>query len=139
MATPDRKYRQPRRFNAVSLALLLALFAAAYVAFASWPTVALHADVKSLLEDALPRLYRANLLPEPESTVGSEEIRQGVIEKLTALGIADPENALTISRDARVVAMAVRLRTAIDLKLIHRKIPLTLNPRVETSAERVSF
>jgi hypothetical protein len=132
-------YKQPRRINAVSVTLILLLVAAGYVGYSAWPVVALNADVKSVLEDALPRIYRANLLPEPESTTATDEIRQSLIEKLTALGIPAPESALAITRDARTVAITVRLATEIDLKFVHRKIPVSLNPRVATSAERVSF
>lgn len=134
-----RTYTQPRRINVVSVTLLLLLAAAVYVGLAAWPVITLNADVKTVLEDALPRLYRTNLLPEPESSLGGEQVRQAVIEKLGALGIPDPETALTITRDARTVAIAVKTTTAIDLKLVRKKIPVTLSPRVETSAERVSF
>jgi hypothetical protein len=138
---PDqtRKYKQPRRINAVSVVLVLLLVGAAYVAFSSLPVYTLYSNVKNELEDALPRLYRANLLPEPESTVGVDEIRRGLIERLTALGVANTESALTITRDARVVALGVDFGTHIDLKLVGKKIPLTLHPRAETGAERVSF
>ena len=117
MPTPDRKYRQPRRLNAVSVTLLVVLFCAGYFAFACWPTMALHSDVKSALDDALPKLYRANLLPEPESSIGIEQVRQDVLARLTLLGIPDPESALSMSHDSHTVALSVRLRTAIDLKL----------------------
>lgn len=139
MANASRKYTQPRRVNAVSITLLLLSLAACYLAFAAWPVISLHADVKSALEDALPRLYRANLLPDSESEIGAEEVRQTLIEKLTALDIPDPGTAMTITRDARVVAIRVKLDTAIDLKVIGKKIRVTLNPRVETSAARVSY
>jgi hypothetical protein len=132
-------YRQPRRINAVSVTLLVLLVAAGYVGFCAWPVIALNADVKSALEDALPHLYRANLLPEPESTTGAEEVRQSLIERLTALGIPAPDASLAIARDARTVAITVRVTTEIDLKLIRKKIPLALNPRVATSAERVTY
>lgn len=139
MANISRTYRQPRRFNVVSLTLLVLLGGAGYVAFSSWPVIALNSDLKNVLEDALPRLYRANLLPEPESSIGSEQVRQGLIEKLGALGIADPESAMTITRDSRIVAIAVKVDAAIDLKLVNKKIPVPLHPRVETSAARVTY
>jgi hypothetical protein len=134
-----RTYTQPRRINAVSVSLMLLFLAAGYFAFACWPVIALNADVKNVLEDALPLLYRANLLQEPDSTTGSEQLRQVVLEKLTAVGVPDPETALTITRDSHTVALAVKIATAIDLKVIRKKIPVALNPRVETTAERVSF
>jgi hypothetical protein len=46
---------------------------------------------------------------------------------------------LTMTRDSKLVAISVRLETAVDLKVLGKKIPLTLNPRVETSASRVSY
>lgn len=139
MGSDTRKYKQPRRLNAVSVVLLASLAAVGYVAFSAWPVVTLNADVKNVIEDALPRLYRANLLPEDEATIGADQIRLDLIGKLTSLGVSDPETALTITRDAHVVAIATRITTAIDLKLLRRKIPLTLNPRVETAAARVSY
>ena len=123
----------------MSVTLLVLLAAAGYTAFSAWPVFTLNADVKSVLDDALPRLYRANLLPEPESSESADQIRQDLVEKLTAIGIAEPETALAITRDTRTVAITTKIVTAIDLRLINRKIPVTLHPRVETSAERVAY
>ena len=139
MPGDSRKYRQPRRINAVSVTLAVLFASACYTAFAAWPVVVLNTDLKSAIDEALPRLYRANLLPEPDSTNGADQIRQDLIDKLTALGIAEPETALTITRDAHIVAIGTKVVTAIDLKLIHWRIPLTLHPRVETGAERGSY
>lgn len=139
MRNASHTYKQPRRFNAVSLTLFLLLAAAGYVAFAAWPVMALNSDAKDVLEEALPRLYRANLLPEPESTISGEEVRQQLIEKLGALGITDAEAAMTITRDTRIVAISVKIDAALDLKLINKKIPVPLNPRVETNAARVTY
>ena len=119
--------------------MLLLLAAAGYVAFASWPIYSLNSDIKNILEDALPRVYRANLLPEPEASISSDQVRATLLEELAALGIADPETALTIIRDQRIVAITVKVDTALDLKLISKKIPVPLNPRVETSAARVAY
>jgi hypothetical protein len=139
MGTDTRRYKQPRRLNAVSVTLLLLVLIAGYVAFSAWPVFRLNGDVKNAAEDALPRLYRANLLPEPESTIASDQVRKALTEKLSELGIADPESALVITRDARTVAITVNVAAAIDLKLVHKKLSVRLNPRVETSAEQVSF
>ena len=139
MAPGARGYRQPRRLNAVSISLVLVLAVAGYAAFAAWPVISLNADVRSAMDDVLPKLYRANLLPEGESAVAADEARRRLVESLTTLGVANPDANLTITRDAKVVAISVKLDTVIDLKLIGKKIPLTLNPRVETSADRVKY
>jgi hypothetical protein len=131
-------YRQPRALNLVSATLLLVAAALGYVGYAAWPLVALNADLKNVVEDAVPRLYRANLLPEPESSQSAEQLRQAVVEQLTRLGIENAESALSLSRDEHRVAVALRIRRALDLKLIHYSIPITLHPSAATSAARVS-
>lgn len=139
MAAGARGYRQPRRLNVVSISLALFLVITGYAAFAAWPVISLNADVRSALDDALPKVYRANLLPEGESALAVEEARRLLLDKLITLGVSNPDGALTITRDARTVAIAVKVQTAIDLKVIGKKIPVTLDPRVETSAARVSY
>jgi hypothetical protein len=139
MGAGARGYRQPRRLNVVSISLLLFLVIAGYAAFATWPVISLNADVRSALDDVLPKVYRANLLPEGEAAVAADEARRMLVEKLTTLGVANPEAALTITRTAQVVAISIQVDTAVDLKVIGKKIPVTLNPRVETSAARVSY
>lgn len=139
MGNGPRSYRQPRRLNPVSISLLLFLAIAGYLGFAGWPVIALNANVRSVMEDALPKLYRANLLPDTEAAMAADEARRVLVERLTALGVANADGVLTMTRDSKTVAIAVRLDTAVDLKLVGKKIPLTLNPRVETSAARVSY
>lgn len=139
MATGGRGYRQPRRLNAVSISVVLVLAVLGYTAFVAWPVIALNADVRSAMDDVLPKVYRANLLPEGESAVAADEARKLLLDKLTTLGVANPDTALSITRDAQTVAISVRLETAVNLKLLGKKLPLTLNPRVETSAARVAY
>jgi hypothetical protein len=132
-------YKQPRRLNAVSLTLLGLVGLAGYVAHAAWPAIALNADLASAIEDALPRLYRANLLPEPESSVGADEVKQSLVERLAALGLERPEDRLTVARDAKVVAIGLAVPVVIHLALLHLSFPVTLRPHAETSAARVSY
>lgn len=133
-------YRQPRRINAVSLSLLAILAAGAYLGFRAWPVLVLRTEVKDALEEALPRLYRANLLPEPESTIAATELRTGLVEKLGTLGVTDADQALTLTmgREVEEVALSVKLRATIDLPPLGR-LPVTLAPRAHTSAARVKF
>ena len=139
MAAGARGYRQPRRLNVVSISLAVFLAIVGYAAYAAWPVISLNADVRSALDDILPKIYRANLLPEGESAAAADEARHLLVEKLTALGVTNPDAALTITRDAKVVAISAKVDTAVDLKVIGKKIPVTLTPRVETSAARVSY
>lgn len=139
MAGGARSYRQPRRLNPVSVTLLVFVALVGYLGYVGWPVIALHANVRSAMEDALPKLYRANLLPDTEAAIAADETRRVLLEKLAALGLANAESVLTMTRDSKTVAIAVRVDTALDLKIAGKKVPLTLNPRVETSAARVSY
>ena len=132
-------YKQPRRINVVSLTLAALLLVASYVGYRAWPVVSLRADVKDVMDEALPRLYRANLLPEPDSTIAAEEVRTNLIEKFVVLGIGEPDKALTFSRDPQEVAITVRIVATMELPAIGRRFPVTLAPRVHTSAARVVY
>jgi hypothetical protein len=132
-------YKQPRRINVVSVLVVLAVLAAGFVGYRAWPVISLRADVKDAFLDALPRLYRANLLPEPEASVAAAEVRKTVVDKLATLGIADAERALSIGRSAEEVAITIELRTAIDLGPVGPRVPVSLSPRAATSAARVSY
>lgn len=132
-------YKQPRAINAVSLTLFAIVGLAGYAAFAGWPILTLNADIKSAMEDALPRLYRANLLPEPESTTAADQIRQSLTEQLTQLGIEQADAMLHVVRDSTSVAIDVNVVRSLDLKWLHLKFPVRLHPHVETSAARVSY
>ena len=134
-------YKQPRRINAVSVTLAVLVVLAGYLGFHAWPVIALNADLKNALEDAMPKLYHANLLPEPEATVSADQVRQALVDKMTELGVEDADGALTINRDSERVSLSAHVNTAVRLGPLGfgKTIPWTLSPAVETSATRVSY
>lgn len=132
-------YKKPRRINGVSVSLFLFFAAAVYAAVCAWPVIAQRADAQNALEDALPKVYRANLLPEPEATVAASRVRDTLVERLGTLGIPEPEKALTVKRDTAVVALDLDWAAKVSLVGTTHAFPIKLHSHAETSAARVSF
>lgn len=132
-------YKKPRRINAVSVSLFLIVAASAYAAVCAWPIIAQRADAQNALEDALPKVYRANLLPEPEATVAASRVRDMLVERLGSLGIPDPDRALEVKRDNAIVALDLDWPAKVSLLGTTHSFPIKLHTHAETSAARVSF
>jgi hypothetical protein len=133
------RYKQPSRINSVSIALVLVLGLGGWVGISAWPVIAANANLKTELDDALPRAYRANLLPEPTSTNAIAAIHDELIGKLPALGVTDPKCQVVITRDTKAISIEARYRAELVLRGTHKSYPLSFNPRVETDAARVQW
>jgi hypothetical protein len=84
-------YKQPRRINGVSITLLLIVCAVGWVGYSAWPIISVNANVKNELGEALPRVYKANLLPEPTSTDAITRVHDELMSKMKKLGVDDPK------------------------------------------------
>jgi hypothetical protein len=133
------RYRQPKAINGVSVSLVLLLGVAVWVGISAWPIIAQSSNVKSELGDALPRLHRANLLPEPNATVEVERIRADLTDKVKALGVDDAAFEVAIARNDKTVSIEARYKATLILLGTRKKYPIALHPRVETDAARVDW
>lgn len=133
------EYKQPRRLNAVSLTLVVIAGLATWLGVSAWPVLSQYADVKTELEDALPRLYHANLSPDPDGSSMTEEVRQHLLERLARLAIPEAAKNLVLTRNAKVVSIGIAYPAIISLRGTQKHYQVTLSPRVETSAERVKW
>jgi hypothetical protein len=131
-------YKQPRRLNSVSIMLAVVLGLGAWLGISTWPLIAVNANVKNEIGEALPRAYKANLLPEPTSTEGIARIHDELVETIKKLGVADPKAEVTITRDKKV-GIQVRYKATITLKGTDKTYDLTFEPNVETDAARVEW
>ncbi|MEA2699677.1 MAG: hypothetical protein QOI66_3948 [Myxococcales bacterium] len=131
-------YKQPRRINTVSVTLFLVLAGGAWVAVSAWPIIALNANVKNELGETLPRAYKANLRPEPESSEGLTRIHDELLESVKKLGVTDPKAEVMISR-GKTIAVQVRYKATLTLKGLEKSYELTMEPKVETDAARVEW
>ncbi|HEX3698436.1 MAG TPA: hypothetical protein VH374_23890 [Polyangia bacterium] len=131
-------YKQPRRLNAVSVTLFLFLGAAAWLGISAWPLIALSGNVKNELGEALPRAYKANLLPEPTSTEGIARIHDELVESLKKIGVTDPKLQVLVTR-AKNISVEARYKATLSLKGVDKTYDLDMNPKVETDAARVEW
>jgi hypothetical protein len=131
------RYKQPSRINAVSITLFVLLMALIWVGYGAWPVIALNANVKNELEGALPRAYKANLLPEPTATEVTTRTHDELLAKLKDLGVEDV--TVTIDRDQKTVSIEARYKNSIVLKGLDKKYEVNLSPRVKTDAGRVDW
>ena len=83
------RYKQPNAINGVSIALVVLVAATAWLGVSAWPVIALNSNVKNELNDALPRVYRANLRDEPGATIETTRLHDELEAKIRALGVDD--------------------------------------------------
>ncbi|HEY2900962.1 MAG TPA: hypothetical protein VGL59_10330 [Polyangia bacterium] len=131
-------YKQPRRLNTVSVTLFLFMGALAWLGISAWPLIALNANVKNEIGEALPRAYKANLLPEPTSTEGIARIHDELVESLKKMGVTDPKLQVSITR-AKTISVEARYKATLALKGVDKTYDLDMNPKVETDAARVEW
>jgi len=133
------RYKQPSRINGVSVGLVLVLGLGAWLGSSAWPLLRANANLKDELEGALPRAYRANLLPEPTATHAIEQLRDELTGKLAGLGVTDPKGEVVILRNDKKVAIEVRYHEHLVLHGLRKRYPMSFHPRVETDAQRVEW
>lgn len=132
------KYKQPRRLNSVSITLFLLIGVGVWIGISAWPIIAVNANVKNELGEALPRAYKANLMPEPTSTEGIARIHDELADTIKKLGVSDPQAEVIITRDKKI-SVEVRYKATMILKGTTKTYELAFNPKVETDAARVEW
>jgi hypothetical protein len=133
------EYKKPRRLNVVSISLALVLGAMAYTMVALWPVITLRSNVKSELSEALPHLWKINLLPEGRARAEVVKLKKIITDQLRKTGITDDKLELVVNRDKQRVALEARYAAAASFPWSQRKWVLRFSPRVETDAARVDW
>lgn len=133
------RYKQPRAINGVSIGLVVLVAATAWLGVSAWPVIALNSNVKNELNDALPRLYRANLRDEPGASTETTRLHDDLEGKIRAMGVDDPKLAIDIGRSQKSVSIEVRYQATVHLIGLTKPRVVALHPRVETDAARVEW
>ena len=133
------RYKQPKAINGVSLGLVVLVAATAWLGLSAWPAIALNSNVKNELNDALPRVYRANLRDEPGATAETTRLHDELEAKIRALGVDDGKMAIDVGRSAKSVSIEVRYHATVHLIGLNKPRVVALHPRVETDAARVEW
>jgi hypothetical protein len=133
------RYKQPNAINGVSIGLVVLVAATAWLGVSAWPVIALNSNVKNELNDALPRVYRANLRQEPGATIETTRIHDELEAKIRAMGVDDGKLAVEIARSEKRVSIEVRYHATVQLLGLKKTHVVALHPRVETDAARVEW
>jgi hypothetical protein len=133
------QYKQPSRLNGVTLVLALFLALIVYAGYAVWPALSLRSNVESELADALPGLWRLNLLSEHAVRPQIQALKRTVTERLRKVGVQDKELQVIFERNKKTVAMEARFKTTFTLPGLEKSIGVSFRPRVATDAGRVDW
>jgi hypothetical protein len=133
------EYKKPRRLNAVSGVMALAFGGFVYFVVAIWPLLALRSNVKDTLADALPHLWKINLMGEGVARRELIGFRKKLLEDLRKIGVKDKQMELVVDRNKKEVALQARYAGVATFPGTTKTIQLKFGPRVETEAARVDW
>lgn len=133
------RYKQPSSFNGVSVALFILVALTAWGVLSAWPVIALNSGVKNELEEVVPRIYRANLRPEPAAGDEIARVQEELTAKLRTMGITDPKLTVQIQHDEKRLVVEARYHATATLMGTQKSHTFELHPRVESDATRVEW
>jgi len=145
---PKGGYKKPKRINRVSVTFFLIFCGMVYVGYSFWPVLALRANVGAVLDDFVPLLYRANIVPEPQRTERIAGLKGDVIKKVKAVpGLHDPKFVVTVRADRlddkkkgeKIVKITVEYHTFVVFEGIDKTYPITIGVSSQTDAARVDW
>jgi hypothetical protein len=133
------KYKKPRTINGVSIGLVLMLGLGVYLAVYTWPVYSLSSRAKGVLLDALPILWRANLLPESVALNMINSLKKSVPLALRKQGVKDPKLELVFNRSKKEVSIEAHFSASAFFPVIDKSYEFHLSPRAVTDAARVEW
>jgi hypothetical protein len=133
------EYRKPRRFNVVSVPLLLMLMLALYLVYCTWPVLALRLRVKGELEDMITRYWRMNLRGDQVLRTELTPLRKELEAKIHGVGVRDKALEVTFEPGKQRVAIEAHFTASAYFPGIDKTYVFRLAPRAETDAGRVDW
>ncbi len=133
------EYKQPSRFNLVSVLLLLACGALGYLAFCVWPVLALRAEAMDALNTTLPQVFR--VINRAPNTVAPEvaRLKKMLIDDLEKRGIKDKKLLVTITYNKKLISADAHFTLTAYFPWLEKKQDFPINLHVETDAERIEW
>jgi hypothetical protein len=123
-------YRQPRRFNWVSLPIYAAIAAALYSIVQFGPPVYRNMKVDEVIREAVNSYYAATR--GAASGDAPDELRHQVEQRIRNLGIDDPQLALFFDKDAEKLTVTARYTVVVQHPFVKRTTMLEFAPSAKT-------
>jgi len=124
-------YKQPRRFNWVSLPIYLALAAALYCLVRFGPPYYHNMKVDEVVREAVNAYYAETR--GVATGDASPELRDRFERRIRNLGIDDPQLALFFDKDAESVTVTARYKVVVEHPFVKRSTTLEFAPSATTS------
>jgi hypothetical protein len=133
------EYRRPRRFNVVSVSMLLMMMLGVYLIYCTWPVMALRLRVKGELEDMITRFWRMNLRGDQVLRTELKPLRQELEAKIHGVGVRDKALQVVMEPGKQRVAIEAHFTASAYFPGIDKTYVFHLAPRAETDASRVDW
>ncbi|HEY0706913.1 MAG TPA: hypothetical protein VGG33_08955 [Polyangia bacterium] len=133
------EYQKPRRINSVSVTMALFLGLAVWAGISFWPVIVVRSNVKSEIEEVMPRFWKLNLRTEAQAREELAKLRRHLTDRIRKAGVTDDRLELVFERNKKTVAITARYRTVGMMRGWNHKFIFDFAPRAETDASRVDW
>lgn len=133
-------YRQPRRFNSVTITMLLMLAAGGYWMWLFFPVYWDAWTVDHQLREGASALYQLNLLNEPERTESMRKMLQKVRAECVRLAnITDPDFDVVLDLEGDNVLMRGEYTVKVRHPVGHYTTVIHMKRAEKSNVKRVSW
>ncbi|HEY0711597.1 MAG TPA: hypothetical protein VGF45_02920 [Polyangia bacterium] len=133
------EYQKPRRINSVSVTLAAMMAATVWAIISFWPIIKVRSNVKSEIEEVMPRFWKLNLRTEAQAREELAKLRRHLTDRIRKVGVTDDRLELVFERNKKTVAISAHYKTVGTLRGWDRKFVFDFAPRAETDASRVEW
>ena len=110
-----------------------------YLIVCLWPVYSAYARVKGILLDHVPRLYKANLLPDDVAGTMMENIKTSIAAQIGKAGINEKGVKIFLYRSPKEIALEAQFTARVHFPFPDKSYEFHLSPKVVSDATRVDW
>jgi hypothetical protein len=133
------RYKKPHSFNLVTLLLLVGTACGVYLLVYLWPVYSASSRARGVLLDHIPRLYKANLVPDDVSAGMIDKLKESIAAELNKAGINDKAAKIYVTRSPKEITLQVKFKAKARFPFPDRTFEFELSPKVASDATRVDW